>query len=1351
MPFVIQIDAWDTVAAAAVTLRLSSVDDERVCHVNSQTWLPAIDALPTLAMDFFGGEFGVVSTPRSTFSMMTGDWPNFGRYAFVDARMRMWQGDAGAAWGSYVLRFDGRISADPEIEDQRATLSFGVDDRWLDQPLLATYAGTGGIEGRAEQKGAEKPLALGEPQGVPGVLLDPVKWIYQLHAYGAVESVDVPLERLARQFGSVLADYASYAALDAAAVPAGQWATCKASGLVRMGAPPYGKLCFLMRGDKAGPDGWVRRPGAQIKRIADIAGYSAKVHEASVDALDTARPYDLSLYFGSQQTVREAVQSIAASVNAVAGVSLTGELIAIPVGINSAAMTLRVDGSGDPPVASCKKLGMDAPWWRLSIGAQPFWLVHGDGDYVTATSPEGGNLDPNILTIDEKTRIVSAREVARSGVNGRYATVRARMVALSLSVVALDSANTAWLNYRDSITNWSDVTVQSTIIRATWDSLSAAFDQQLNLGEQAISEEDARRALWQNVAATPNAPQDNATYNNFVGQFVPNEAYEAGDSFTYLGETYDVTTPFTGEPTPPVANVTVGLTFVDYVYPEHFGWTGTNQANDNAALQAAWANPKNVWLQKKTYTSTVNLTISQDYKEITGPGTLNFVGNCGLIVDSCEGAEIDVTINAPSHTGDCLRVIDSHRVDIRKMIVYDGFNLLHVEGCNTVWFQSGWATLRGKGITWKGDDTTRSDLLFIGHVLYHCTDATKFGFDWDGNCHSLEINYLGIIESAGFVVRNTAGTTTFPAIARMQTIEIDYAQGHAIDIQTGLDIEIAHPYILGAGKSSAGATTIAGRDGIRIGATIDTAQVRITGGKARGCSGYGVNSLGGRVLMSGNMDLFDNTLGEVNGDTASNVKLLSIGATDSNDFTITTDGAGNPLITFDANDYLGYDQANDVFFVTVSSQTVLLARPERVEVAKPFGLKPYTLAGLPSGFDGDIVFVSDGLKTGEAGGAGTGAIGWYDGSAWRGLADRATTESLITSQAALKVSKAGDTMTGALIVDSSVYVGRGAGAVSSNVAIGASALAANTTAGSSVAIGQSALSSQTTTGFNVAIGGNALKLLNGGNQNVALGDSAMENNATGGNNIAIGRAAIRFATAPSTNIAIGANTLPNATNCLGNIVIGDGSGAGIAGGSYNTIIGKATGLAAGLSNTVLIHDGQGNQKLKIDSANLTTLPGQLVIADQAYGVGWNGSLQVPTKNAVYDKIVLVEGTVSAEVTARTNADSALSTRITTIETVVTFISSNPHLVWDTNDYFAFDRTNNIANFVIASASRLAIDPNGNVLLGAMAPATSATNSVHIANGVAPTANPTGGGVLFADAGALKWRGSGGTVTTIAAA
>jgi hypothetical protein len=41
-------------------------------------------------------------------------------------------------------------------------------------------------------------------------------------------------------------------------------------------------------------------------------------------------------------------------------------------------------------------------------------------------------------------------------------------------------------------------------------------------------------------------------------------------------------------------------------------------------------------------------------------------------------------------------------------------------------------------------------------------------------------------------------------------------------------------------------------------------------------------------------------------------------------------------------------------------------------------------------------------------------------------------------------------------------------------------------------------------------------------------------------------------------------------------------------------------------------------------------------------------------------------------------------------------------------------------------------------------------AVGIANaGTVPTTNPSGGGVLYAEGGALKWRGSSGTVTTIA--
>jgi hypothetical protein len=47
--------------------------------------------------------------------------------------------------------------------------------------------------------------------------------------------------------------------------------------------------------------------------------------------------------------------------------------------------------------------------------------------------------------------------------------------------------------------------------------------------------------------------------------------------------------------------------------------------------------------------------------------------------------------------------------------------------------------------------------------------------------------------------------------------------------------------------------------------------------------------------------------------------------------------------------------------------------------------------------------------------------------------------------------------------------------------------------------------------------------------------------------------------------------------------------------------------------------------------------------------------------------------------------------------------------------------------------------------------TSAEKVIGIGNGTAPTTSPAGMGQLYVEAGALKYRGSSGTVTTIAAA
>ena len=100
-------------------------------------------------------------------------------------------------------------------------------------------------------------------------------------------------------------------------------------------------------------------------------------------------------------------------------------------------------------------------------------------------------------------------------------------------------------------------------------------------------------------------------------------------------------------------------------------------------------------------------------------------------------------------------------------------------------------------------------------------------------------------------------------------------------------------------------------------------------------------------------------------------------------------------------------------------------------------------------------------------------------------------------------------------------VGQGGGSVSTNTAVGASALAANTSGASNYAFGTSALQANTTASNNTAVGNQAGYANTTGTNNNTFGNYAGNLITTGSNNLALGSSSASNLTTGSNNIYVG--------------------------------------------------------------------------------------------------------------------------------------------------------------------------------------------------------------------------------------
>ena len=222
-------------------------------------------------------------------------------------------------------------------------------------------------------------------------------------------------------------------------------------------------------------------------------------------------------------------------------------------------------------------------------------------------------------------------------------------------------------------------------------------------------------------------------------------------------------------------------------------------------------------------------------------------------------------------------------------------------------------------------------------------------------------------------------------------------------------------------------------------------------------------------------------------------------------------------------------------------------------------MKKITRAELNNAIEADAlasVTITGGTINGTSVGASTASSG-----AFTTLSASGTSTLAAVNSGALAVTGAISSTTDATL--SGVRVGKGAGAISSNTALGAGALNANTTGNYNTASGMDALLSNTTGSYNTASGRAALISNTTGNYNTASGMKALYSNTTGGSNTASGVNALYSNTTGGSNTASGMKALFSNTTGGSNTASGLNALQNNTTGSYNT----ASGQGALISNT----------------------------------------------------------------------------------------------------------------------------------------------------------------------------------------
>lgn len=244
----------------------------------------------------------------------------------------------------------------------------------LDVPAQPnTFAGTGSDEGGTDLVGKRRPLMLGYVEHGAPALVDPALLIYQANDGTIVNTMSVTDTGVALTPGG--ADQASYAALAAFGVAAGEYEFYLAGGYIKLGSLPDGRVTYRNAQGAA-----LSLTGAIVQQLlgATTVVVPQEIDSLTFDELDALQTASIGILIGADEAI-SAADAIADLLEGIGGFAAFDQLGRLYVKRIDAPSGDPLDSFGETDIVSLEReplpAGLSPPPWRSRLAYERNYAV----------------------------------------------------------------------------------------------------------------------------------------------------------------------------------------------------------------------------------------------------------------------------------------------------------------------------------------------------------------------------------------------------------------------------------------------------------------------------------------------------------------------------------------------------------------------------------------------------------------------------------------------------------------------------------------------------------------------------------------------------------------------------------------------------------------------------------------------------------------------------------------------------------------------------------------------------------------------------------------------------------------